>query len=138
MPATLEPITARARHGVFLAVMICLICACEDPPSPPPEQILGGWVTDAPSHRDRTFEIRDDAVVFGTGKWSSSRLHILIGVEERPSVQNWDVYTIRYREYDGSIGALEVHYRSTPKNMLRFANRQEIWTRSQTGKQDDA
>jgi len=128
----------RGRRATFLLITLWLMGGCEAPPSPPPPQILGDWVSEAPRYRDRTFEIRDDAVVFGTGKWSGSRLHILIGVEEQPSVQSWNVYTIQYREYDGSIGALEIHHRSTPKQMLRFANRQEIWIRNETREQDDA
>jgi len=117
-------------------VLVCTL-ACEEPLEKPSGEIVGAWRTDAPSHRDRTFEIREDALVFGTGRYAPRRLHILIGVERRPPAAHWDVYRIRYREYDGTTGEIEIHHRSGARPELRFANRPEVWTRRDKGESDD-
>jgi len=130
---------------VFIATcaiprLFCLnmLTGCALEPDPVPQEILGIWRTDAPRHRDRTFEIRDDAVIFGTGKFSAPRLHVLVRVEHRDDVGDWQASMLFYREYDGSIAELELQYQTQPKLRLRFLHHAEFWYRSDNQGSGDA
>lgn len=123
----------------FLAfVVITLSMSCGSGPTTPPAEILGRWVTDAPRHRDRIFEIRDDVVIFGTGKFSGPRLFTLIRVEPRPDQAGWKVCRLFCREDDGTVGEIALRYKTEPKPMLRFSDRAEFWFRINDRGQQDA
>lgn len=141
MNLTLRTGTASRLCGwCFLPLMfvVAVLASCASEPAPTPDEILGIWVTDAPRHQDRTFEIRDDAVIFGTGKFSAPRLYLLVGFEPRPEITGWQVCTLLYREYDGSIAELDLQYQMRPKPRLRFSNRKEFWIRAENHGGDDA
>ena len=131
----------RDRGGFLRILILCgltLCTACEQESAPTPNEILGVWRTDAPRHVDRTFEIRDDAIVFGTGKFSAPRLHVLLRVESKPDLAGWKVCTLFYREYDGTIAELDLEYQAQPSPKLRFPNREEFWVRSERQEDQDA
>jgi hypothetical protein len=129
------------RGRLWLCVVVVLwpvLLACEPALEPPPAELVGTWRTAAPRYRDRVFEIREDAVVFGTGRFSGSRLHLLLGVERDEPVDGWDVYRLHYREYDGAITPLEIHLWPGGSGTLRFANRAERWSRAEGKGPEDA
>ena len=124
------PIAARFLRPEFLGLLVSgLVFGCAPELEPTPSAILGHWSTEATRYRDRSLEIRPDAILFGTGPYSAPRLHILIGVESQPSSDPWNVCRLSYREDDGTVGQLEISYRDQPRPQIRFANRQEIWIR---------
>jgi hypothetical protein len=109
-------------------VLLLSLVGCATEPSDPPTEILGFWATDAPRYRGRYFEIRDDAIVFGTGEFSAAHRHSLVGVETKSRPDGWSDCQIRYREPDGAVGEVDLSYRITPRKELQFAHRNEIWT----------
>jgi hypothetical protein len=124
--------------GVLAAILMALLGSCESASTPPPVDILGVWMTDAPRHRDRSFEVREDAVVFGTGRFSAPQLYTLVRVEPRPDSVGWKVCRLFYRERDGTVSEIDLEYTAQPKPTLRFFDRKEVWFRSPNQGVDDA
>jgi len=124
--------------SVLAFVVMTLSTGCESGSKTPPAEIIGQWITDAPRHRDRIFEIRSDVVLFGTGKFSGPRLYSLIRVEPRPDHAGWKACRLFYREDDGSVGEIALRYKTEPTPMLRFASRDEFWFRIEDRGDQDA
>jgi hypothetical protein len=112
-------------HRLGLLVLVAL-AACSKPPGEVPKELLGTWVTDAPTHADRTFVIRPDAVVFGTGAYSREN-YSLADIEAMEPAEGWKPYRLSIRELDAEISSIEVAYRTGATPELRFRNRSEIW-----------
>ena len=116
-----------------VALLACLLATggCGQGLEPPDDQLLGVWTTDAARYQGRFFEVRPDAIVFGTGAYSPARLHRLIGVAPAPSkASDGQGFRLRYREDDGALVDVEVFVRSGVQAQLRFANREEVWRRA--------
>jgi hypothetical protein len=108
---------------------LAFLVGCGPEPTDLPPEILGDWTTDAPSYRNRHFEIRTNAIVFGTGEFSADLRHSLVGSETKPGSDGWTDCVLRYREPDGGVSDLGISYRTRPREELRFAHRKEVWTR---------
>jgi hypothetical protein len=134
-----QPNSGLVAYGGLIVLLLCLpfLGSCGIDSTSPPTEILGIWSSDAPRYQNRSLEIRDDAVLFGTGKFSAAAWQPLIGVDPNPDLDGWRACTLRLRETDGAISKLALLYRTTPRPELRFANRQEVWTRSQPKGNDD-
>ncbi|MDQ7844493.1 MAG: hypothetical protein QN141_12110 [Armatimonadota bacterium] len=61
-----------------------------------PEELVGVWRTPTPPYADRYFELRPDAIVFGTGEGGSSS-HPIDRVESRRQGP-LTLYTVFYRD----------------------------------------
>lgn len=104
---------------------------------PIPDEILGVWLTDAPSYQGRTFEIRKDMIQFGTGEYSAPAIHSVIGVERMESSDGSEIFAIHHRESDGTSSQTKVAYRpgnkpsmtAATQPTLVFVNRKEVWKR---------
>ena len=111
--------------------MLLVFVGCAEELQPPHDDLLGVWKTDAPRYRGRFFEVRSDALVFGTGEFDPSRLLRLVGVIPSDSkATDGEGWILRYREDDGALIDLEVFVRPGPNARLRFANREEVWRRT--------
>jgi len=121
----------RVGFGASALLAALLLVACAPEPSKPPSEIVGTWVTDAPRYEGRHFEVRDDAIVFGTGRFSASLRHSLVSVETEPEPgpDGWIPCVLHYREPDGAVSDLVLSYRVKPRLQLRFEHRKGIWTR---------
>ena len=119
-------------------LVVAFLSGCEAESASTPDGILGIWVTDAPTHQDRTFEVREDAVIFGTGKFSAPRFYLVTRVELHPDSAQWKACTLFYREYDGSIAEMRLQYQTIPSPRLRFQNRDESWYPSNPEESKDA
>ena len=97
------------------------------------------WRSDHERYRDRTFEIREDAVLFGTGEFKAAAFHSIVGVEpiarnDEPGVKSWRVI---YRDADDGTDSMELVFREHPAPRLRFASREDWWRRAPQGGKDE-
>jgi hypothetical protein len=111
-----------------------LLCACSGEVEPTPSEILGIWTTGADRYADRIFEVREDAVLFGTGRFGAPKLHSIVSSEavasktvESPGCGAW---LVSYREVGGSVNSIDLTVCDGPEPTLQFANRSEIWRRA--------
>lgn len=103
-----------------------LLGACSEPPVVVPTALLGTWVTDVPTHADRRFVVRADAIVFGTSAYSHEN-YSLVQVEPREQSGGWQTYRIAFRELDAEVAEIEVALRAGTPPALRFKNQSGIW-----------
>ena len=112
-------------------IMLSMGCEQDEPISL--SKLAGVWKTDARRYADRVFEIREDAIVFGTGEFGAPEYHAVVSVDVVPSPSGGQAeserWRVEYREDDGAIGEIEMSYRSQPTPSLQFVNRSEVWTR---------
>ena len=123
---------------VALAALVALAAGCSDPPEPVPTELLGTWRSTHERYRDRTFEIREDAVLFGTGEHKAPAFHRIVTAEHLEesaggATQKWRLV---YRDKDSGTDSIELVYRDKPKRSVRFANRRDWWHPAK-GNQDD-
>ena len=115
------------RHlGVLLASGFVLF-GCEPESEILPSEMLQVWHSDEPRYRGRSFELRPDWVIYGTGG-AGSDLHQLEHVASEANSDGGRLYTIRYKTQDGESTAIELTYYSSPETRLIFANHHEVWT----------
>jgi hypothetical protein len=115
------------RHlGVALACCFVL-SACEPASETLPAEMLQAWHSDAPGYEYRSFELRDDWVIFGTGL-ANSDMFKLEHVQSEADSAGGRRYTIRYTTMDGESVAVEIIHRPGPHTTLKFANHNEVWT----------
>lgn len=107
-------------------VSLVALGACSEPPTEVPAELLGTWVTTAPSHANRVFVVRPDSIVFGTSAYTREN-YSLAGVEPMKPNDGWKPYRLTYRELDAEISDIEIAYRDGVTPELRFSNSSEIW-----------
>lgn len=110
--------------------MLSVLLACSASGPPPPE-IQGVWRSTSAAYAERSFEVRPDSVIFGTGKYTMD-IWPITGVTAEPSeVPAADtLYTVHYVGPDQETLAVRVHYAAGPPATLRFDNRREVWLRA--------
>jgi hypothetical protein len=116
------------------AVLACgfAVCACEPESETLPSEMLQIWHSDAPRYQGRSFELRSDWVVYGTGG-AGSALHQLEHVASEAISDGGRLYTIRYKADDGENTVVQLRHYPGPKMRLIFANHDEVWTPGQPG-----
>jgi hypothetical protein len=120
---------SRCLTGFLVLTAFGFLAACSAEYEPPPHELLGVWETSAPGYEDRSFEIRPNEIAFEASLYTATNRHPLEGVQTLPATDGWNAYRLDYREPDGEISRVEIHVRTEPTSTLRFANRQQIWTR---------
>jgi hypothetical protein len=96
-----------------------------------PDELVGVWTTTAPAYRDRTLEIKPDALVFHVGA-QAFRLHPVRRVvkEERGGSAEYTIYTVEYE--DGSeVATLAFQYVAAPRPAIWLQNRTVAWRREE-------
>jgi hypothetical protein len=98
---------------------------CSDASDPIPAELLQVWTTDNPAYQGRSFELRDDAVVFGTGPYSFA-MHFIEHVEANP-VDGGIEYRLDCK--DNRQETSLVRFIHTPGNpaTIRMSNRNVVW-----------
>lgn len=118
--------------GLAIACALAVsLAACAPEPLPLPSELVGVWKTSSPRYAERSFEVRADWVIFGTGR-NTLTMHELARVEPGAgrdgATEEWTPYRIVYRAESGDEQAIEILFRTRGGRALRFAHRDEIWT----------
>jgi hypothetical protein len=111
------------------ALILPIIAACEKPPAPMPDDLIGVWTTDASGYEKRKLEIRSNLVSFDTGRFSS-QFYLLDRVESLPSRDGKTTYRIYLHEEDGEISSMDLAYRDGQPPQIQFVNRRQVWVLS--------
>ena len=109
-----------------LLALVGFTAACGNEAIPVPEELARVWVTSEPRYRGRTFELRPDSLIFGTGA-NTFQEHAIERVEAGKPRKGWSHYTVFYREDDGAVVPIYLLHRPTSGGSMRFANRKETW-----------
>ncbi len=115
---------------VAFVTLVCL-CGCRSVKNKTvPDELVGVWKTSAPNYADRYFELKKDAIIFGTGKGSASVNAILKVEEVREEKEKVVLYVIHYTNEGGKDYLLSFYYDPTDAGRIRFKNQMQIeWTR---------
>ncbi len=89
-----------------------------------PDGLLGVWKTSAPKYADRFFELKREAITFGTGEGASSA-HDILSVEKVPAGKQV-LYTIRYATEGGKRSEFSFYYDPANGGTIRFKNQKEM------------
>lgn len=93
-----------------------------------PDGLSGVWVTSHPKYADRYFQLKDDVIIFGTGK-ETIELHALMNIDATPY---GDIihYTISHLNHYGQYYTFSFYYNPTNDGTIWFENQKHIlWTR---------
>ena len=125
--------------AVSIVASLLVVLGCSEPPQPVPEELLGVWRSTHERYLDRTFEIRPQALLFGTGEFRAASLHTILTAEEIESATNAGTrrWRLVYRDAADGTDSVEIVYREQPKRSLRFANREDWWFPQKKGKSDE-
>jgi hypothetical protein len=113
-----------------IALLACLVLpGCRAPgPSAPPAEIQGAWETEHPKYADRSFEIRKDRLVLGTGRGQAATYHIRAVTLESDNVG--PLTTITYADAEGVENVFAFYYYPTGGGVIRLKNQWDIpWNR---------
>jgi hypothetical protein len=108
------------------AVLLVLLAACAE--QRVPTELIDVWRTQASGYEDRFLEVRADAVLFGTGKGTSTGYR-LDRVLVEPDGKGRVHCTLRYRLDEGGVAQLRLVLEPGPPSTLRIENREETWHR---------
>ena len=95
-----------------------------------PEELIHVWRTRLPAYRDRSFEVRADSIIFGTGGYSTVG-HRIEGVEVEESADGSFLCTLYYLTRDGGRTQVRLAFEPGSPDRLRFENRVEVWLREE-------
>lgn len=93
-----------------------------------PDDLSGLWKTSDPNYTDRYFEIKDDVIIFGTGR-ETIELHALMDID---AILYGDVilYTISHLNHEGQYYTFSFFYDSADDGAIWFKNQKNIlWTK---------
>jgi hypothetical protein len=118
---------------IFAAfVTLVYLCGCRSGKNKTvPDELVGVWKTSAPNYADRSFELKKDAIIFGTGEGKVSFNTILQVEEVREEKEKMVLYVIHYTGEGGNDYALSLYYDATNGGTIRFKNQMQIeWTKA--------
>ena len=93
-----------------------------------PPELIHVWRTDLPAYRDRSFEVRADFIIFGTGGQSSVS-HRIEAVEVEETENGGLLCVLHYSGRDGGRPQVRLVFEPGSPDRLRFENRDESWVR---------
>jgi hypothetical protein len=93
-----------------------------------PDELLGVWRTEAPSHADRPFGITDTTLIFHTGP-ADSVVYPILRVRQAEG-EGTTLYTFDY-EVEGARFELAFYYRTRPDASIQFRNQPQLEWRKQ-------
>jgi hypothetical protein len=93
-----------------------------------PDELVGVWRTEAPSHADRPFEVTKTNLIFHTGA-ADSVIYPVLRVR-RVEGEGTTLYTIDY-EVEGARFEFAFYYRVSPEESIQFRNQPQLEWRKQ-------
>ena len=115
--------------GICALACFLALWLTRDRAGPPPAELQGVWRSPAPAYAERSFEVRLDSVIFGTGRYTMD-MWPLDGVIAERLGPSEILYTLRYLGEDREPDEVRVHHTAGPPESLRFDNRKEVWLRA--------
>lgn len=109
------------RTSLFLASCLAALAACSSRKTEPlPGDLIGVWTTDTPRYRDRYLELREDAIVFGTGggKFETYRIVDVYSVRKGPE----RLYEVGYVVSERDRATISFYYAN---GILRLKNQEK-------------
>ena len=95
-----------------------------------PENLIGKWTTSEPRYQDRFFEITKKTFTYGLGE-DKEDINFISSIEK--SLEgNHILYTINYKNKDGSAFTRSFYYKSSNGDVITFKNQKDIkWTKEE-------
>jgi hypothetical protein len=115
---------------VSAAALLGLLVACSGSSRTVPLEILGTWRSSSATHADRYLELRDRAVIFGTGKYTMEMRAVeWARSDDAEPPERGREHRVAYRNDQGEILDLRLLHDVGPPETLRFVNHKDVWTR---------
>ncbi|MFQ5988857.1 MAG: hypothetical protein ACE5K9_02965 [Candidatus Methylomirabilales bacterium] len=93
-----------------------------------PDDLLGVWKTSEPKYANRFFELKKDAVIFGTGK-DNADTYPVDSIEKTRDEEGL-LYHIYYLNVQGQRYTFSIYYDATNHGVIRFKNQKHFtWKR---------
>lgn len=113
----------------ILAAIVAVVCFCgcrAGKSKTVPDELVGVWKTSARQYADRSFELRKDTILFGTGG-SGVSVNPIVKVEQvREEKENMVLYVIHYTGEGTSDYVLSFYYDAANGGTIRFKNQMQI------------
>ena len=129
---------SHTRRTTFGAHILCLLAVCMASVLPAcgrnstktaPRELVGIWTAAGPLYADRTLEIREDRLYFGTGGTEDREPLTIVRVRSEQAADH-TLYSIEYQSSDGADFTLPIQLFAGGRE-LRLANREQVvWTLS--------
>ncbi len=95
-----------------------------------PEDLIGVWGTTSPTYEDRSFEIKADEIIFGTGEDKFDTYPITKIRIEKDRKEQKTLYLICYKNIEGKEYKFFFYYDPANQGTIRFKNQKEmLWTK---------
>ena len=107
------------------AILFFIYCAKTQPI---PDYLIGVWTTSSPKYVECFFEIKKEAVIFGTGmkKYDFGIISKVTSVIQDKRL----LYTIHYKNNRKDKLQFSFYYEAADKKIIRFKNQKQIeWTK---------
>ena len=126
MKAEPEP-TFRAaswlKWGVVFALALLVYAHFKPPHVRMPAELVGTWVTTSGPYADRSLEIGQESITFGTGPGTETT-GFVDNIERLPETGK-TLYTISYSS-DGMPGKISLYYAPSEGETIRLKNQEQI------------
>ena len=114
---------------VIVCLVVLSVCQCGRKTTVP-DDLIGVWETTAPDYADRSFEIKADQIIFGTGEEKVDAYPITKMKIEKAREQEKTLYLICYKNVEGQEYKFFFYYDPANQGTIRFKNQIEmLWTR---------
>ncbi|MFQ5801538.1 MAG: hypothetical protein ACE5JQ_01415 [Candidatus Methylomirabilales bacterium] len=119
----------KSRRALLVFTLLATIVGCQPATEKTiPDDLLGVWKTSEPKYADRFFEIKKDALIFGTGG-DNTDIYSVASVEQAHDDVGL-LYNIHYLNLEGQQYTFSIYYAPTNDGVIRFKNQKHFtWTR---------
>jgi hypothetical protein len=95
-----------------------------------PENLMGKWTTSEPKYINRFLELTKTGLTYGLGE-NQENVYIISSVEKGVESNNI-LYTINYKDTNGSEFTRSFYYESANGGVIKFKNQENIeWTKEE-------
>jgi len=96
------------------------------------DDLIGTWKTSNTIYTGTFFELKRDAVVFGTKDGDVNTYRILEVKKQKMENNEWDSYTIFYQDNDFHRVEFSFFYRASDTQVIRFKNQPVLVWKKET------
>jgi len=97
-----------------------------------PGDLIGVWKTTTEPYADRSFEIKADEVIFGTGEGNFDAYQITKIKTEKDPREQATLYILCYKIIEGQEYKFSFYYDPASHGTIRFKNQPEmVWTKDE-------
>ena len=121
----MQPSSMKLRRAFLVIALLAAMVGCESGKEKTvPDDLLGVWKTSEPRYADRFFELRKDAIIFGTGG-DNADTYPVDSVEKTHDEEGL-LYHIYYLNLEGEQYTFSIYHDTTNHGVIRLKNQKHF------------